>query len=521
MVGAVGQLAMGLQMLQSVKSVWSDKDVSTGEKILDTFVDLSFTLPMIVSGLSDAKAAFTALMSTEAIGSLLGGKGAAGAGKGLSKIKTLLSSILKIGPAAEVAGGGLTVLGGGAEVATGGIAALSAALLPLIGILGAVALGAYGLYKAWEALAPSGQEHALKKSSSNLQKIKNEVKSTKEELDKTNAALSKYNTNMMTATEEKEYNNLKEKKKNLKAKLNNSKIDEYNASNENYQNASNILNSQNLYLNKEGNGIGLSKNLTDYAMQESENVDSLRKVIDKGGENTSNMIERYTADVKKVVDSADRIQKASNAVIESGKGLIESGELSKDETVDTYSDMLNAARSNNGGRFAMYNVGKKFSVSRQYAETFSSAYDDKALELQQYTKKNGKGSAGYDNKKYIQQGNYADSMVGGLNNRYKVKGTKSESAAASAAMSGLAESAKEFAKGKISVEDYANSMDKNVTSAMNSLDKLGSKTSDVMNNIKASLSDATLNLMSSFQSGKISGADFLHSFSKVQDSVQR
>lgn len=53
MVGAVGQVAMSLESLNSLKDVWSDDSVSTTEKLNSTLLNLAITLPMVGSGIKD------------------------------------------------------------------------------------------------------------------------------------------------------------------------------------------------------------------------------------------------------------------------------------------------------------------------------------------------------------------------------------------------------------------------------------------------------------------------------------
>lgn len=51
MASAIGQVAMGIQQIHNLGSIWSNQDLSGGEKILQTITNLTMTLPMLVSGL--------------------------------------------------------------------------------------------------------------------------------------------------------------------------------------------------------------------------------------------------------------------------------------------------------------------------------------------------------------------------------------------------------------------------------------------------------------------------------------
>ncbi len=52
-VGGLGQIAFGLEQITNLGDIWSDKDSTTGEKILQTFVSLSFVIPSLISGLKE------------------------------------------------------------------------------------------------------------------------------------------------------------------------------------------------------------------------------------------------------------------------------------------------------------------------------------------------------------------------------------------------------------------------------------------------------------------------------------
>lgn len=53
--GAVGQLSFAWQSFQSLGSLWASDDIDGGEKLLQTVMNLSMTIPMMVSGFKDLK----------------------------------------------------------------------------------------------------------------------------------------------------------------------------------------------------------------------------------------------------------------------------------------------------------------------------------------------------------------------------------------------------------------------------------------------------------------------------------
>lgn len=51
LVAGIGQIASGLNSLVNITKIWKNENLSAGEKILQTFTNLSFTLPMLINGL--------------------------------------------------------------------------------------------------------------------------------------------------------------------------------------------------------------------------------------------------------------------------------------------------------------------------------------------------------------------------------------------------------------------------------------------------------------------------------------
>lgn len=73
LVGSVGQLAMVLQGIRGLGEIWSDKDASTGERLLKTFETLTMVVPMAIAGYSGmVKAA--GKLTTVTVGEMLAKK---------------------------------------------------------------------------------------------------------------------------------------------------------------------------------------------------------------------------------------------------------------------------------------------------------------------------------------------------------------------------------------------------------------------------------------------------------------
>ena len=61
LVSGIGQLAFAWQSFQSLGSLWVDEDTSVGDKVLETVLNLSFTIPTLVTGLQDIVTGYKAL----------------------------------------------------------------------------------------------------------------------------------------------------------------------------------------------------------------------------------------------------------------------------------------------------------------------------------------------------------------------------------------------------------------------------------------------------------------------------
>jgi len=60
--GAIGNLAFAYQQIQSIGDIWSDDDLTSSEKIVQTITSLGMAIPMVVQALVSLKGAFTFLM---------------------------------------------------------------------------------------------------------------------------------------------------------------------------------------------------------------------------------------------------------------------------------------------------------------------------------------------------------------------------------------------------------------------------------------------------------------------------
>jgi hypothetical protein len=52
MVGGISQVAMGIQQVQNLGSIWKNADLSGGQRLLQTITNISFSFPMLTRGLS-------------------------------------------------------------------------------------------------------------------------------------------------------------------------------------------------------------------------------------------------------------------------------------------------------------------------------------------------------------------------------------------------------------------------------------------------------------------------------------
>ena len=136
MAVAVGNLAFAWQSFQSLGSIWDNDDLEIGEKILDTIINLSMTLPMIASGIKDLETGF------QTLGEMILEYGK----KRLAAKAATEAAAVAEGASAAASTAGAAALTGeavAAETATvaskGFFATLAAGLGPILGVVAAIA----------------------------------------------------------------------------------------------------------------------------------------------------------------------------------------------------------------------------------------------------------------------------------------------------------------------------------------------------------------------------------------------
>ena len=174
MTAAVGQLASGIQTLINLGSIWSNEDLTVGEKILQTIMALGTAIPLIITGFTTMKT------------SLVG----------------LAVSFGVVGSAEEVA----TM--GAAQFGTAIWTALAPILPIILAVVAAVALLVVGInaaIKAWNADADAAREAAqaakeaeesylkLKEAAEELKKTVSDYNDAKEELKDLKKGTEEYN----------------------------------------------------------------------------------------------------------------------------------------------------------------------------------------------------------------------------------------------------------------------------------------------------------------------------------------
>ena len=133
MVGNIGELAFAWQSFQALGSLWANADLSTGEKVQQTIMNLLMTVPQLVMAFADMKE----IVSTTSFGDLAGTLSNYGKEAFASAKANLSFSTSGIAAAASS-----TAMGAASKLASGGIRLLSNALNTLTGPIGiAITLG--------------------------------------------------------------------------------------------------------------------------------------------------------------------------------------------------------------------------------------------------------------------------------------------------------------------------------------------------------------------------------------------
>lgn len=133
---AVGQLSFAWQAFQNLGSIWSNDDISLGDKVLETMMNLTMVVPQAVSALSAFKDASKAISSIENIADDLDTKSV------VKQIQAAQEGMSLLGVKAAASGAGLKVassavsgLGKALEVLTGPVGIAIAALTAFISII--------------------------------------------------------------------------------------------------------------------------------------------------------------------------------------------------------------------------------------------------------------------------------------------------------------------------------------------------------------------------------------------------
>ena len=156
-IGAVGQLAFAWQSFQSLGSLWANADLSTGEKVQQTIMNLLVTVPQLVMAFADMQE----VVSRTSFGDLAGTLSNYSKEAFASARANLSFSASGIAAAASS-----TAMGTASKLASGGIKLLSNALNTLTGPIGiAITLGtmlASTLISASEAAREANLDSGMK-----------------------------------------------------------------------------------------------------------------------------------------------------------------------------------------------------------------------------------------------------------------------------------------------------------------------------------------------------------------------
>ena len=154
---AVMQVSMFINGLKNIGSIWSNEDISTGEKLLQTFTSLSMILPIVITLTNKqrlAELAVTAAKALHAVGA--GGVTAAELAETSAKEASAMATWTLIWP----------------------IGVLMAAILALIGVIWLIVKA----FEAWQKSTPEGQLKKAEENAKALADAANEAKNRAEEL---------------------------------------------------------------------------------------------------------------------------------------------------------------------------------------------------------------------------------------------------------------------------------------------------------------------------------------------------
>ena len=133
---AIGQLSFAWQAFQNLGSIWNSEDMSLGDKILETMMNLALVVPQVVSAFGELKNAAKAVETLEKVSSTLQvasiAKQAEAAGEGIS---VLGAKALASGVGLKAASGAVGVFGKALSALTGPVGIAIAVITSLIGLI--------------------------------------------------------------------------------------------------------------------------------------------------------------------------------------------------------------------------------------------------------------------------------------------------------------------------------------------------------------------------------------------------
>ena len=170
LIGSVGQLSFAWQSFQSLGSLWNSEDLDLGEKISQTIQNMLFTLPMLVSGLSEISQKFQSISKTsqafhKSFEALMGEKGA-----------NPLNALIQSFGATSVAIQGAETRLGKFKAALLGISTSVVGLIAITAIIGGISMAIGAAQQEFEDMKET-QKEALDANKTNLDSINESVDS--------------------------------------------------------------------------------------------------------------------------------------------------------------------------------------------------------------------------------------------------------------------------------------------------------------------------------------------------------
>lgn len=164
---AVGQLAFAVQSFQSLGSIWQNQDLTDGEKIQETILNLTMSLPMLLSGLTELQK---------------GWQKSAAAASLAKKADDLKAAAAAKAAAAQMAEGRATLFAGSASrIAAASVKGLSVAINALGGPIGVAMM----LLSGFAAVVGAVQEHDKELKEAEYEKAESMRESAKSAIEAT------------------------------------------------------------------------------------------------------------------------------------------------------------------------------------------------------------------------------------------------------------------------------------------------------------------------------------------------